>query len=74
MLLQLWKIRLHDFPHLLLLHLKTTMYEKISHTHNLLPRYIRMRIPKLVRNHIGCLTNNHDIIDHSMVSHSVDND
>lgn len=74
MLLQLWKICFYDLPHLLFFNLKITMYEKISHTHNLLPRDIRMRIPKFVRNHIGRLANNHDIIDHSMVSHRVDYD
>ena len=42
------------------------MNKQIAHVHNYTPRHFRVFATKIISEEIGCLSNNHQIIDYSM--------
>ena len=71
LLLQQWQVVGVSLPNQGGIGGDVAMNECIAHIYYVAPRHLGMLVPEIFCQEIGCLTDNHDVIDDSMKAHDV---
>ena len=65
------KVLFDHTPNDVLFHLMVTMDEEVPHARDLSPRGLRMLLPEFKSEHIGGFSDNHNVVNHCMITHTV---